>query len=42
MRGFEAFFNMIDREFWGISLRDRKDSREHDIARARQIARAAR
>lgn len=43
MRPFEAFFNMIDQEFWGMTFRDRnardrKDSPEHDIARARQRA----
>lgn len=38
MRAFEAFFNMIDRDFWGMSLTERSDSRDHDIARARKAA----
>lgn len=42
MRAFEAFFNRIDRDFWGMTLRGRADSRDHDIEAARKRVRFAR
>lgn len=38
MRAFEAFYNKIDREFWGMTLKGRADSYYHDIARAKAEA----